>query len=61
MLGLYDAEGILRLTCNDREACVAYAELLDLSSEEYSLLDVPDTQLLSIRPRRKKSPAKNSH
>ena len=61
MLGLYDAEGILRLTCNDREACVAYAELLDLSSEEYSLLDVPDTQLLNFKARRKKNRARNSN
>ena len=38
MFGLYDTEGMLRFTCADKEACIAYAELFNLSSIEFSLL-----------------------
>ena len=38
MYGLYDTEGILRVTCTDKEACIAYAKLFDLSSIEFSLM-----------------------
>ena len=38
MYGLYDTEGILRFTCADKEACIAYAKLFDLSSIEFSLM-----------------------
>ena len=42
MFGLYDTDGILRFICADREACVAYAELFDLPSVEYSLMTFPE-------------------
>jgi len=38
LYGLYDTEGILRFTCTDKEACIAYAKLFDLSSLEFSLM-----------------------
>ena len=38
MYGLYDIDGILRFTCSDKEACIAYAKLFDLSSIEFSLM-----------------------
>jgi len=38
LYGLYDTEGILRFTCTDKEACIAYAKLFDLSSIEFSLM-----------------------
>ena len=53
MFGLYDTEGILRFTCSDKETCVAYAELLDLPSDGYSLMDVPETKLLKVKSRQK--------
>jgi len=40
LFGLYDTEGMLRFTCADKEACIAYAELFDLSSIEFSLLEI---------------------
>tara|TARA_Y100001968_G_scaffold290310_1_gene293999 strand:- start:338 stop:487 length:150 start_codon:yes stop_codon:yes gene_type:complete len=38
MYGLYDKDGVLRFTCNDKEACFAYAQLFDLSSIDFSLM-----------------------
>jgi len=42
LYGLYDTEGILRFTCSDKEACIAYAELFDFSSIEFSLMPLPE-------------------
>ena len=42
LYGLYDTEGILRFTCNDKEACIAYAKLFELSSIEFSLMPLSD-------------------
>ena len=38
MYGLYDKEGILRYINSDKDACIAYAELFELSSNNYSLM-----------------------
>ena len=40
MYGLYDKEGILRFVDSDKEACIAYAELFELSSTNYCLMDL---------------------
>ena len=40
MYGLYDKEGILRFVDSDKDACIAYAELFDLSSTNYCLMDL---------------------
>ena len=42
LYGLYDTEGILRFTCSDKEACIAYAKLFDLSSIEFSLMSLSE-------------------
>jgi len=42
LYGLYDTEGILRFTCTDKEACIAYAKLFELSSIEFSLMPLSD-------------------
>ena len=42
MYGLYDKEGILRFVDSDKDACIAYAELFELSSTNYCLLDLAD-------------------
>ncbi|ABX08102.1 hypothetical protein [Prochlorococcus marinus] len=63
MFGLYDIDGILRVSCNDIEACIAYAELLDLRKDEYSLMDLPESNIketsknrwLRDRPRQAKN------
>ena len=40
MYGLYDKEGILRFVDSDKDACIAYAELFDLGSTNYCLMDL---------------------
>ena len=47
MYGLYDKEGILRFVDSDKDACIAYAELFELSSTNYCLIDLAsDTKKL---------------
>ena len=40
MYGLYDKEGILRFVDSDKDVCIAYAELFELSSTNYCLIDL---------------------
>jgi hypothetical protein len=40
MYGLYDKEGILRFVDSDKDACIAYAELFELSSTNYCLMEL---------------------
>ena len=40
MFGLYDKEGILRFVDSDKDACIAYAELFELGSTNYCLIDL---------------------
>ncbi len=40
MFGLYDKEGILRFVDQDKDACIAYAELFELGSTNYCLMDL---------------------
>ena len=40
MYGLYDKEGILRFVDSDKAACIAYAELFELGSTNYCLIDL---------------------
>ena len=40
MFGLYDKEGILRFVDTDKDACIAYAELFELGSKNYCLIDL---------------------
>ena len=40
MYGLYDKEGILRFIDSDKDACIAYADLFDLGSTNYCLMDL---------------------
>ena len=42
MYGLYDKEGILRFVDSDKDACMAYAELFELGSTNYCLMDLAD-------------------
>ena len=48
MYGLYDKEGILRFVDSDKDACIAYAELFELGSTNYCLMDlVNDTKTVN--------------
>ena len=40
MYGLYDKEGILRFVDSDKDACIAYAELFELGTANYCLMDL---------------------
>ena len=40
MYGLYDKEGILRFVNSDKDACIAYAELFELGSTNYCLMNL---------------------
>ena len=40
MYGLYDKEGILRFVDTDKDACIAYAELFELGSTNYCLINL---------------------
>ena len=42
MYGLYDREGILRFTNSDKGACIAYAELFELGSTNYCLMNLTE-------------------
>ena len=46
MYGLYDKEGILRFVDSDKDACIAYAELFELGSTNYCLMDLGNDCLL---------------
>ena len=47
MYGLYDKEGILRFVDSDKDACIAYAELFELGSTNYCLMNfAKDTKTL---------------
>ena len=49
MYGLYDKEGILRFVDSDKEACIAYAELFELGSTSYCLMDLAnDTKQVKV-------------
>jgi len=40
MYCLYDKEGLLRFVDSDKDACLAYAELFELGSTNYCLIDL---------------------
>ena len=40
MYGLYDLHGILRFVNSDREACLDYAELFELTSVDFCLIKI---------------------
>ena len=42
MYGLYDKEGILRFVDSDKNACIAYAELFELGTTNYCLMEFAD-------------------
>ena len=46
MYGLYDKEGILRFVDSDKDACIAYAELFDLGSTNYCLMNLSNEKKL---------------
>ena len=49
MYGLYDKQGVLRFVDSDKDACIAYAELFELGTTNYCLMDLNnDTQKIKI-------------
>ena len=50
MFGLYDKEGILRFVDSDKDVCIAYAELFELGSANYCLMDLAKNKLKGTNP-----------
>ena len=49
MYGLYDKEGVLRFVDSDKDACIAYADLFELGSTNYCLMDLAkDTKKVTV-------------
>ena len=44
MFGLYDRDGILRFINSDRKACLEYAELFELKSTNFSLMNLINSE-----------------
>ena len=43
MYGLYDRDGILRFVNSDKEACLDYAELFELNSTNFCLMNLRES------------------
>ena len=61
MYGLYDKEGILRFVNSDKDACLAYAELFELGSTNYCLMDLANDTKSLIVPNLDRSQGGNSN
>ena len=61
MYGLYDKEGILRFVDSDKDACIAYAELFELGSTNYCLMDLANDTKSLIVPNLDLSQGENSN
>ena len=40
MYGLYDKDGVLRFTNSDKEACLDYAQLFEMNSANFCLMNL---------------------
>ena len=61
MYGLYDKEGILRFIDSDKEVCIAYAELFELGSTNYCLMDLANDKKKVIFTNLDQNPGGNSN
>ena len=62
MYGLYDKEGILRFVDSDKDACIAYAELFELASTNYCLMDLAnDKKNVESNTTLDQSPVRNNN
>ena len=48
MYGLYDIDGILRFVNSDRKACLDYAELFELNSTDFCLMNVDSEKSIKL-------------
>ena len=61
MYGLYDKEGILRFVDSDKDACLAYAELFELGSTNYCLMDLANDTKQMKQPNLDQSLGENNN
>ena len=61
MYGLYDKEGILRFVDSDKDACIAYAELFELGSTNYCLMDLANDTKQMKQPNLDQSLGENNN
>ena len=48
MYSLYDVDGILRFVNSDRKACLEYAELFELNSAKFCLMNVDKEKSIDL-------------
>ena len=61
MYGLYDKEGILRFVDSDKDACIAYAELFELGSTNYCLMDLANSKKKIINTNLDQNPEESNN
>ena len=61
MYGIYDKEGILRFVDSDKDACIAYAELFELGSTSYCLMDLANDTKQMKQPNLDQSLGENNN
>ena len=61
MYGLYDKEGILRFIDSEKAACLAYAELFELGSTNYCLMDLTNEMKKINNTNLDQSPEENNN
>ena len=61
MYGLYDKEGVLRFVNSDKDACMAYAELFDLGTTNYCLMNLASDTKRINGPNLDQSPVENNN
>ena len=61
MYGLYDKEGILRFVDSDKDACIAYAELFELGSTNYCLMDLASDIKKEMSTNLDRNPGENNN
>ena len=61
MYGLYDRDGILRCVNSDREACLDYAELFELNSANFCLMNLRESSYVENDFNHNQNQAKNSN
>jgi len=61
MYGLYDKEGILRFVDSDKDACIEYAELFELVSTSYCLMELTNVEKIEANANLDQSRGENNN
>ena len=61
MYGLYDRDGILRFVNSEKEACLEYAELFELNSTNFCLMNLRKSSYIENDFNNNQNQAKSSN